>query len=162
MFSNYTDNFMFGDLCDDTIHVEEVDLEDEFNFEASKTMMDSPLSEPCSLPFEEEEASKDNCSDTEAADKEDGKKEIKRRQSLDKDAKKALNEWILEHFYDPYPTKDQKDEFCKKYNISISKLNTFFVNQRRRLLGRTIFPEARQLAKTNPKCFIFIRGFKKP
>jgi hypothetical protein len=55
---------------------------------------------------------------------------------LSKEARKGMNDWLLLNYIDPYPTENQKEKFVQMYGLSLEKVNTYLVNQRRRLLNR--------------------------
>ena len=46
-----------------------------------------------------------------------------------------LREWLLEHADNPFPTDSEKDVLCLRTGLTLSKLNTWFVNSRRRILA---------------------------
>jgi hypothetical protein len=46
-----------------------------------------------------------------------------------------LREWLLEHADNPFPTDSEKDMLCLRTGITLSKLTTWFVNSRRRILA---------------------------
>ena len=45
-----------------------------------------------------------------------------------------LKQWLFEHFNHPYPNDDEKDVLCLRTNLTISQLNNWFINARRRIL----------------------------
>lgn len=47
-----------------------------------------------------------------------------------------LREWLLEHADNPFPTDSEKDMLCLRTGLSLTKLNGWFVNSRRRILGQ--------------------------
>jgi hypothetical protein len=49
------------------------------------------------------------------------------------DATKELESWILAHRIVPYPSEEEKTQWCKKYNLTKKKLDVFFTNHRTRL-----------------------------
>lgn len=46
-----------------------------------------------------------------------------------------LREWLLEHADNPFPTDSEKDMLCLRTGLTLSKLTTWFVNSRRRILA---------------------------
>ena len=46
-----------------------------------------------------------------------------------------LREWLLDHADNPFPTDSEKDMLCLRTGLTLSKLTTWFVNSRRRILA---------------------------
>ncbi|EAY02803.1 hypothetical protein TVAG_008110 [Trichomonas vaginalis G3] len=44
----------------------------------------------------------------------------------------GLKRWVYSHSNNPYPTKDEKAELCRYYNISMKYLDNFMRNMRQR------------------------------
>ena len=61
---------------------------------------------------------------------------VKKRVRLSLRNSQILREWLLEHADNPFPTDSEKDSLCLRTGLSISKLNTWFVNSRRRVLAQ--------------------------
>ena len=57
-----------------------------------------------------------------------------RRTRLPPAATRYLKNWIFEHADHPYPTEDEKAEFCNMTNLSLNQINNWFTNARRRIL----------------------------
>eukprot|EP00050_Salpingoeca_kvevrii_P022239 m.123341 g.123341 ORF g.123341 m.123341 type:complete len:103 (+) comp9645_c0_seq5:204-512(+) len=91
--------------------------------------------------------SEDNKADAEAAATEDVHSSVtrsppplqapaaKRQRSLSKDASRQLRAWLEAHEDDPYPSEAQKLELSAKLHITLTQINNWFVNARRRYLG---------------------------
>lgn len=61
---------------------------------------------------------------------------VKKRVRLSLRNSQILREWLLEHADNPFPTDSEKDALCLRTGLSISKLNMWFVNSRRRVLAQ--------------------------
>jgi hypothetical protein len=48
-------------------------------------------------------------------------------------AQKVLRAWLDDHFDNPYPTKAEKRDLCKKCGVTMHQLNQWFTNSRMRL-----------------------------
>ena len=59
----------------------------------------------------------------------------KKRVCLSKRNTEILREWLLVHADNPFPTDNEKDVLCLRTGLTLSKLNTWFVNSRRRILA---------------------------
>ena len=59
----------------------------------------------------------------------------KKRVNLSRRNTEILQEWLVEHVDHPFPKDSEKDMLCLRTGLGLSKLNTWFVNARRRLLG---------------------------
>lgn len=51
---------------------------------------------------------------------------------ISNDASKAMTEWLLKNFENPYPTTEQKLIMAKEGKISMVKVNNWFINARER------------------------------
>ena len=58
----------------------------------------------------------------------------RKRIFISKKSTEILKQWLFEHFNHPYPNDDEKDELCLRTNLTISQLNNWFINARRRIL----------------------------
>ncbi|KAF2029149.1 hypothetical protein EK21DRAFT_90044 [Setomelanomma holmii] len=56
----------------------------------------------------------------------------KRRGNLPKEATNMMKGWFAEHRHSPYPSEDQKMEFCERTGLTISQVSNWFINARRR------------------------------
>ena len=59
----------------------------------------------------------------------------KKRVRLSQQNTQILREWLLEHADNPFPTDSEKDMLCLRTGLTLSKLTTWFVNSRRRILA---------------------------
>lgn len=59
----------------------------------------------------------------------------KKRVRLSQRNTNILRVWLLEHADNPFPTDSEKDMLCLRTGLTLSKLTTWFVNSRRRILG---------------------------
>ena len=59
----------------------------------------------------------------------------KKHARLSQRSTQILREWLLEHADNPFPNDNEKDVLCLRTGLSLSKLNTWFVNSRRRILA---------------------------
>lgn len=82
--------------------------------------------------------------------------ETNNTQFATKDAKEVLENWMYEHRYYCYPTKQQKRELSIQTGLNISKISNWFVNSRRRILPKILDNEGK-----NVKKFTIVRGQKK-
>lgn len=58
----------------------------------------------------------------------------KRGGKLPKHITDMLKSWLLEHAEHPYPTEDEKLDFCDRTGLDICQISNWFVNARRRIL----------------------------
>ena len=58
----------------------------------------------------------------------------KKRTCISRKNTEILKQWLFEHSSHPYPNDDEKDELCLRTNLTISQLNNWFINARRRIL----------------------------
>ncbi|XP_073411328.1 homeobox protein TGIF2 [Dendrobates tinctorius] len=58
----------------------------------------------------------------------------KRRGNLPKASVAVLREWLHKHRHNPYPTDDDKTDFCKQTDLSVGQICNWFINARRRIL----------------------------
>jgi len=68
----------------------------------------------------------------------------KRGGKLPKHITDMLKTWLLEHADHPYPTEDEKLEFCDRTGLDICQISNWFVNARRRIL----FPQQQRSTVT--------------
>lgn len=47
---------------------------------------------------------------------------------------RVLKGWLERNILDPYPSEDQKEEFCEKTGLEMNQINNWFINARRRIL----------------------------
>ena len=68
----------------------------------------------------------------------------KRRHTMPTKAVEEITTWIRTNPLCPYPTLEQKLDWCRRYDMPMCQLNTFLVNRRMRILGprgsRSMFP----------------------
>jgi len=50
-------------------------------------------------------------------------------------ADRVLRKWCFEHFSQPYPNKQEKEQLCTEAKITTKKLNEWLSNWRKRILG---------------------------
>ena len=58
----------------------------------------------------------------------------RKRTFFSKKTTEILKQWLFEHSNHPYPNDDEKDELCLRTNLTLSQLNNWFINARRRIL----------------------------
>lgn len=58
----------------------------------------------------------------------------KKREHISKRSTDILQQWLIEHADHPYPDDDEKEELCLRTDLTLLKLNQWFVNGRRRVL----------------------------
>ncbi|EAY09487.1 hypothetical protein TVAG_102360 [Trichomonas vaginalis G3] len=63
-------------------------------------------------------------------------RKVRRGKNLPPDAKAYLNSWLLQHRYNPYPSKKEKELIMDRFGITKKQLATFLVNARMRFLQR--------------------------
>ncbi|KAH7591119.1 hypothetical protein J7297_00483 [Nakaseomyces glabratus] len=59
-------------------------------------------------------------------------KKSKRRSNLPKDTIQILNQWLLDHIHNPYPTQQEKRDLLIKTGLTKIQLSNWFINVRRR------------------------------
>eukprot|EP01028_Stygiella_incarcerata_P012244 TRINITY_DN73_c0_g2_i1.p1 TRINITY_DN73_c0_g2~~TRINITY_DN73_c0_g2_i1.p1 ORF type:complete len:464 (-),score=139.50 TRINITY_DN73_c0_g2_i1:229-1620(-) len=64
---------------------------------------------------------------------EDKKDSGSARGSLPKKAIEDLKAWLFDHFHHPYPTEEEKMEMAKANNLTLTQVNNWFINSRRRI-----------------------------
>ena len=64
----------------------------------------------------------------------------KTRATLPKKATSCLKNWLFDHEDLPYPNDDEKDELILQTGLTVSQINNWFINARRRLLVRHTSP----------------------
>ena len=60
------------------------------------------------------------------------------RENLPKSTTSAMMTWLLENADNPYPSEPQKLELAEKYRLTLTQVNNWFINARRRVLRRMI------------------------
>ena len=60
----------------------------------------------------------------------------KRRHIMPQQAIDEITSWLVANRTCPYPTIEQKMDWCRRYEMPICQVNTFLVNRRIRILGR--------------------------
>lgn len=60
----------------------------------------------------------------------------KKRGKLPEQATGQLKKWIFNHMSNPYPSEEEKVVLCAQTGLSLSQLNNWFTNARRRLLKK--------------------------
>lgn len=63
------------------------------------------------------------------------KKDFQRRKKISKLPSSAINQlkyWWEKHFHWPYPSEDEKKQFCDQTGLSKVQVNNWFINQRKR------------------------------
>lgn len=60
------------------------------------------------------------------------------RENLPKSTTSAMMQWLLENADNPYPSETQKQEMSDKYKLTLTQVNNWFINSRRRVLKRII------------------------
>jgi len=58
----------------------------------------------------------------------------KRKGNLPKSATNLLKKWLFDHMFHPYPTEEEKAALCSSTGLSVSQINNWFINARRRIL----------------------------
>lgn len=61
-------------------------------------------------------------------------KRIYRRLNYPKSVVSTLKGWLAGHFDDPYPSEHEKMMLCNSTGLTLTQLNNWFINARRRLL----------------------------
>lgn len=62
----------------------------------------------------------------------------KRREALSPAAIKKLREWLQQHTNEPYPDEDQKDTLSMETGLTVTQINNWFINARRRILPKML------------------------
>jgi len=75
----------------------------------------------------------------------------RKRGKLPNDSTSVLKKWILQHWFHPYPSEEEKSYLCHQTGLSLTQLNNWFTNARRRLLKRTLESKADELFQQYPK-----------
>ena len=60
-------------------------------------------------------------------------KKRRTRKNLSRESRAILNNWLTEHWNDPYPTQDEKLQLSREAKITIDQVNNWFINARVRL-----------------------------
>ncbi|KAG2386659.1 hypothetical protein C9374_002403 [Naegleria lovaniensis] len=63
-----------------------------------------------------------------------------KRFNIPKHARAVLMEWLERHFDHPYPSEEEKEELCKTTKLTMSQINTWFVNSRIRIWKPKVEP----------------------
>lgn len=58
----------------------------------------------------------------------------RKREYLSAEAKQIMMEWILARLDNPYPSKEEKEDLARLTGLSVSQVQYWFVNARRRYL----------------------------
>ena len=56
----------------------------------------------------------------------------KKRQTFPPEATRILRNWYEKNFFNPYPTKEQKEDLARQTNLTDSQVQTWFANTRNR------------------------------
>ena len=56
------------------------------------------------------------------------------KKRISRQATQILRSWLFEHALKPYPDDDEKDKLCLQTGLSMTQVNNWFVNARRRTL----------------------------
>lgn len=71
-------------------------------------------------------------------DDEDGELSSKRsrstRSTLPRITTNMLKAWLYDHYHHPYPSDAEKETMSKQFKLSLTQINNWFINARRRLL----------------------------
>ena len=62
----------------------------------------------------------------------------KRREALSPAAIKKLRDWLQRHTNEPYPDEDQKDTLSMETGLTVTQINNWFINARRRILPKML------------------------
>jgi len=85
------------------------------------------------------------------SDASDSKYNSRKRGKLPNSSTSVLKKWILQHWFHPYPSEEEKSTLCSETHLTITQLNNWFTNARRRLLKRTLESKASELFQQYPK-----------
>jgi hypothetical protein len=58
----------------------------------------------------------------------------KPRENLPEGTTMGLKLWLRQHLRNPYPTANEKKSLALRYNLSLTQINNWFINARRRYL----------------------------
>ena len=64
--------------------------------------------------------------------------QLRRRGKLPKHITEHLKSWLMSHTEHPYPTEEEKHEFCAVTSLDINQISNWFVNARRRILNTNV------------------------
>lgn len=76
-------------------------------------------------------------------------KKNKRRSNLPKETIQILNQWLLDHLHNPYPTQQEKRELLIKTGLTKIQLSNWFINVRRRKIFNDYYTLASNLPDNN-------------
>lgn len=62
----------------------------------------------------------------------------KRREPLSPTAINKLRDWLTKHAAEPYPDEDQKDNLSMETGLTVTQINNWFINARRRILPKML------------------------
>ncbi|KAL9650301.1 hypothetical protein ABK040_014955 [Willaertia magna] len=62
------------------------------------------------------------------------KKQRSTNRRLPPEAKKVLENWFLEHWTNPYPSNQEKEDLCEQTQLTLTQINNWFINKRGRSL----------------------------
>lgn len=80
----------------------------------------------------------------------DGLKIISRkhcRYNLPKDCVTILNDWLMNHLHNPYPTAQEKRDLLIKTGLTKIQLSNWFINQRRRKIFSSYYSMAKSISE---------------
>lgn len=70
------------------------------------------------------------------------------RKRLSKDQKSILHEWLVHNWSHPYPSDEEKEALARKCNISVKRVNHWYINARVRIWRPVTNEAARKAAST--------------
>lgn len=73
----------------------------------------------------------------------------KRRSNLPKETIQVLNQWLLDHLQNPYPTQQEKRELLIKTGLTKIQLSNWFINVRRRKIFNDYYTLASNLPESS-------------
>jgi hypothetical protein len=74
---------------------------------------------------------------------------LRTRENLPDATTKGLKQWLKEHLHNPYPNDLEKKNLARKYNMSLTQINNWFINARRRYLKEMESDFMRQFYSNN-------------
>lgn len=63
-----------------------------------------------------------------------GQKQNKKRGIFPKTATNIMRAWLFQHLTHPYPSEEQKKELADQTSLTLSQVNNWFINARRRIV----------------------------